>query len=662
MYFTRQGLNFTRKSLLAFFTLLCILNFSTKEILASEPNDPEEFETFLDEYLAEKMEEFHISGAVFTLVKDGEVFFSKGYGYSNLETKKVFDPKETVLMNASLAKIFTAISVLQLYEDGQIDLREDIRPYIDGFTLPDNYPGTLSFANLLTHTDGFEARMIGDAAFDIADLKPLEELLDRYMPTQLYAPGEFMTYSNFAANIAGTTVSKISGQLFEEYAAENILLPLNMTSSSLTQPLPDALEKRMATGYSYGNDELTSMPRMYIRYAPAGGLSSTADDISKLMIALLNNGEYDGQEILEEDTVNLMFTQQYTPDPRMGGMSYGLFEHKANGETSYLRDGDGVGTKSRIFLMPEHDLGFFINYNEESSQLRLEIVDEFLNRYFPKDTEENATPISDHKERVSRFEGTYQPIQADLSSFAKIQYFFAGQIEIRSDDSGYLFIKAAGRGDGLGGFEEESKWLETDELYFQRVDGNGQVAFLENEDGEISHIVSGQGYHATYEKLAWYETQSFHIIFIEIIVLIIASFQISTLLIWPILLLIRKFRHKTALLGNNDTFAIAARIYAALVSGMLALLVFRSIGVLFAIDSIAGLPNYVFGVRDTMKVALNINYVPAILSIVIPVLAVFAWKHSWWTRSTRIHFSFLTFAVLGAIWWIWYWNLLGFRL
>ena len=86
----------------------------------SGPTDPGEFEAFLDAYLAEQMRVHHVPGVVFTMVKDGQVFFSKGYGYADLEAQTPFDPERTVLTTASLAKAFAAVGVLQLYERGVI--------------------------------------------------------------------------------------------------------------------------------------------------------------------------------------------------------------------------------------------------------------------------------------------------------------------------------------------------------------------------------------------------------------------------------------------------------------------------------------------------------------------------------------------------------------
>jgi CubicO group peptidase (beta-lactamase class C family) len=369
----------------------------------SGPADPAEFEAFLDAYLAEQMETHHIPGVVFTMVKDGEVFFSKGYGYADLEKQTPFDPEQTVLITASLAKALAAVGVLQLNERGQIDLHEDVRPYFKDFPLKTNFDEPLTFANLLTHTDGFEARMIGGGALNEEDLLPLGELLETYAPTQLYPPGQYMTYGDYAANLGGYLTQEISGMPFEQYMAENIFVPLGMTSSSFVQPPSEELFSRQAVGYEYQNEHQEPVLNFYPRYAPSGGLRTTAANMDRFMLALLNGGNYAGTQILNESTVEMMFTQQFAPHPKTSGISYGLFEHLENGQQLFLRDGDGVGTRSRMVLFPKQDLGFFISYNSGDSNLRLNIISAFLDQYYPEAGSDIPEPLAGYQDRAPQF-------------------------------------------------------------------------------------------------------------------------------------------------------------------------------------------------------------------------------------------------------------------
>ena len=627
----------------------------------SGPIDPAEFEAFLDDYMAEQMEAYHIPGAVFTMVKDGEVYFSKGYGYADLEKKTLMDPEETVLLNASLAKVFTAVGVLQLNESSVIDLHEDVRPYFKEFPLETNFDEPLTFANLLTNTDGFESRMIGMGARTEDDLLPLGELLETYAPVQIHPPGAYMTYQDHASNLSGYLTQEISGVPFEQYMAENILDPLGMTSSVLAQSTPEEYHSRLIVGYEYEDGHQVPVEWDYTRYAPGGGLRTTAADMNHFMLALLNDGEYSGASILDPSSVEMMFTQQFAPHPKLGGISYGLFEHLENGYQLFLRDGDGVGTRSRMALFPTQDLGFFISYNSDESSLRLDIISAFLAEFYPAAGSTAPAPMEGYQQRAGQFTGTYRAFQMDVTTFAKFMFFFSQLLEVTVTDEGYLSIASTGlfgpEDDAMGGFTGTSLWVEVEPLYFERVDGKGQIAFVQDESGRIIQMVSGQGYHSAFDKLAWYEARTVQIVWIALAAILILSMLISTFVFWPLGAMICRLR-KQSVPKPVSWGAAAARLWAALVGGMLLLFIFRCIGVL-----LGGItPAFVWGVTPDMVAALQSMYLPAFLALALPVFTILAWVKGWWKVSTRLHYTLVTLAVFAGIWWANYWNLIGFQM
>lgn len=630
-------------------------------IRSSGPTDREEFEAFLDAYLAEQMEAHHIPGVVFTMVKDGEVFFSKGYGTADLERQIPFDPDQTMLTTASLGKAFTAVGALQLIERGLIGLNEDVRPYFTDSQIITNFDKPLTIANLLTHTDGFETRLVGVLARTKDDRLPLGELLSTYVPTQIYPPGEYLTYGDFAANLLGYLIQKMSSGQFEQYMTENIFAPLGMTSSTFDQNLPKEMHARLAPGYEFQDGRYERMPFFYIHYAPSGGLRTTAADMNRFMLALLNGGEYAGERILNASTTPMIFSQQFTPHPKTSGISYGLFEHLENGQQLFLRDGDGIGTRTRMVLFPKKDLGFFINYNSGDGSLRLDIIGAFLDRYYPADESNVPAPMDDYKSRAGKFAGTYRPIQADATSFTKSMYFFEQLIEIQTSDEGYLRVAAISMGDEkssvFGGFEGTSLWVEVEPLYFERVEGKGQLAFVQDESGNVIRMISGQGYHSTFIKLPWHETLTFHRVLIALVVILIISMTFFTLAIWPLGALIRK-RHKPPTQKPVSWGEVTARLWITLVGGMLVLLLFRAFGVLYGGE----LPNFIWGINKDMVDSLNSLYLPALLSLPLPILIFLAWSKRWWKLGVRLHYTLVTLAVFAGIWWTDYWNLLGFRM
>jgi hypothetical protein len=403
------------------------------------------------------------------------------------------------------------------------------------------------------------------------------------------------------------------------------------------------------------------MPFFHIRYGPSGGLRTTAADMNRFMLALLGGGEVQGARILEQATTQLMFTQQFAPHPKMGGISYGFFEHLENGQQVFLRDGDGIGTRSRMVLFPDQDLGFFISYNSGDSNLRLDIISAFLDQYYPIAGSSVPVPIAGHQDRTRRFAGTYRILHADTTTFAKSVFFFAQLIEVRASKEGYLIVEPISGGDSFGGFEGPSLWVEVEPLYFERVDGKGQIAFVQDGGGTITHMVSGQGYHGTFSKLPWYETQDFHAVLIALVAFLLISMVVFAFVIWPLGALIRRLGKKPA--QDRATWgAVAARLCAGTVGGMLVLFILGAIGVLYTVGAISGMPNFVWGVSRDIVGALNRLYVPAILALALPVFAALAWIKGWWKSSARVHYTLVTLAVFAGIWWAHYWNLLGFRM
>src|SRR5215216_6175041 len=119
------------------------------------PTDPAELEAFLDEELGSEMEKHHIAGAAVSVVKGGKLFFAKGYGDADLEKGIPVDPEHTVFRIGSVGKVFTWTAVMQLAEQGKLDLDEDINTYLD-FRIPDTYPQPITLKHLMSHTAGFE--------------------------------------------------------------------------------------------------------------------------------------------------------------------------------------------------------------------------------------------------------------------------------------------------------------------------------------------------------------------------------------------------------------------------------------------------------------------------------------------------------------------------
>ncbi|HEX2244245.1 MAG TPA: serine hydrolase domain-containing protein, partial [Gammaproteobacteria bacterium] len=223
------------------------------------PTDPAELEAFLDKLLGREMEKHHIAGAAVSVVKDGELFFAKGYGEADVEKGIPVDPEQTIFHVGSVGKLFTWTAVMQLAEQGKLDLDADINTYLD-FRIPDTYPQPITLKHLMTHTAGFEDRYFERLASDPNDLLPPREWLVSHMPARVRPPGDIAAYSSYGTALAGYIVARVSGEPYDQYIQEHILNPLGMTHTTAQSPMPPDLRAHASLGYTYEDGDFQAYP------------------------------------------------------------------------------------------------------------------------------------------------------------------------------------------------------------------------------------------------------------------------------------------------------------------------------------------------------------------------------------------------------------------
>ncbi len=232
---------------------------------------PEDVGAFLDGILPQQLAREDVAGVVVSVVKDGKVLFAKGYGYSDVEKKVPVSPDTTLFRPGSISKLFTWTSVMQLVEQGKLDLDRDINDYLD-FKIPATYPKPITLRNVMTHTPGFEETVQELFVGDAKDLKPLGPYLKEHLPERIFPPGTTPAYSNYATAMAGYIVQRVSGQDYFDYIDEHILKPLGMTHSTFRQPLPDSLASMMSKGYDVASQPAKKFE--FVEAMPAGSSSA----------------------------------------------------------------------------------------------------------------------------------------------------------------------------------------------------------------------------------------------------------------------------------------------------------------------------------------------------------------------------------------------------
>ncbi len=348
----------------------------------------EDLETFLDEFFAREMERLNIPGAVFSMVENGKIIFSKGYGYADLAGQLPADPEISLFRTASISKLFTATAAMQLFEQGRLDLMEDVNVYLDEFKLEEKFDAPVTMFHLLTHTGGFDDRSVNLAFAREEQVPSLEDYLAANMPPRIRPPGEVISYSNHGLALAGLVVEKISGLSFVDYVNQNILEPLGMNRSSFL--LPPELAPDLATGYflSGGVNQPRSFDYLY-NIAPAASLNATANDMARFMIAHLQKGKFENHRVLREETAQKMQAQQFAHHQQKDGVCFGFFEDYFNNRRFIRHSGLWGGFASLLFLYPEGNMGFFVSMNSNAgTEVHRNLAAEFTDTFLPAEEDE----------------------------------------------------------------------------------------------------------------------------------------------------------------------------------------------------------------------------------------------------------------------------------
>ena len=199
--------------------------------------DRAELEAFMDGIMTAQLRDHHVAGATVSVVRDGSLFFAKGYGNADVRKGRPVAADSTMFRIGSISKLFTWTAVMQLVEQGKLDLNTDINKYLD-FKIPATFPEPITLTHVMTHTPGFEEDPRDLFTEDSTHITPMGKWLPAHMPARVRPPGTYSSYSNWATATAGYIVERVSGMPFDAYVEKNILEPLGMTQTSTRQPLP----------------------------------------------------------------------------------------------------------------------------------------------------------------------------------------------------------------------------------------------------------------------------------------------------------------------------------------------------------------------------------------------------------------------------------------
>ncbi len=608
---------------------------STEQVDPTDLSDPDEFERWLDETMADQLERHHVPGAAVVVVNDGDVLLAKGYGYADLESQRPVVANETVFSIGSTGKLVTWTAVMQGVEDDRLDLDRDVNDYLtdSAVTVPDTYPEPITLEHLGTHSAGFEDGFAGMVAEDPDEIRPLEEILADHQPARVRPPGESVAYSNYGTALAGHVLAEQYDATFTAYADERIFTPLGMDDTTYAQPLPAELEPRRAIGYTPQDGEYQAHDPVVWTLPPEGGsLRTTATDMGRFMLAHLNEGTYGSERILEAETVREMHRRQFTKSeavPELNGMAFGFIEMDRNGETIVGHWGDTPRFKSLLALYPERDTGIFVVYNSPGGgPARFELLQAFTDRHYPQSDTPVVEPPNGAADRARELAGDYRSLTVSESSWERVLGVMTRTFTVGATDEGYLTTTRLGEG--------ARTWVERRPEVYEEVGGNDMLVFRVDEDGRATHMFRHSSGPSTYERVPWYETLT---VLQAVLGAGVVAF-LSVLLLWLGGPVWRRWRGGTVPSDRER----AARWLLGTVS-----LLWLAVLVIFLLAWI----NF-NGETASPSLALQtgkvLRYVALAGTIGAVVSTGFAWSDGYWTRSARLHYSVVTLLALLFAW------------
>jgi CubicO group peptidase (beta-lactamase class C family) len=517
---------------------------------------PEDVNAWLDGFMPYALAQADIAGAVVAVVRNGEVVTQRGFGYADMESRRPVDPQRTLFRPGSVSKLVTWTAVMQLVEQGRLDLDADINQYLD-FEIPPFEGQPVTLRQAMTHTAGFEEQVKSLIGHDRDAIPPYDALLKRWIPERIFAPGTTPAYSNYATSLAGYVVERVSGEPFDDYVERHIFAPLRMTRSSFRQPLPPRLRPFMSTGYRRASGE--PVPFEIVGPAPAGSMSSTGADMARFMLAHLNEGELDGQRILRPETARMMHTAATTFIPPLDRMLLGFFETDINGRDVIAHLGDTGAFHTSLHLFLDEETGLYASFNSGGKEgavngVRIGLFERFADRYFPGEPDASRVPAETAAEHARLMAGNWIASRRADSTFLNLTQLL-GQVSVSVGSDGELVLP-----EGFSLTGRPTDWVEIAPFVWQDRNSHQKLAAVVENGQPVRFSVSILSAFTVFERPVWYKNSALLMPLIQLSLVIL----LLTALFWPVRWLVRRYHGATFALTGRERLGYRLSRLAAL--------------------------------------------------------------------------------------------------
>ncbi len=377
----------------------------------------------IDNLLVSVMKQVKIPGLCVGIIENGEVAYASGYGARNME-KNLPMTADTLYGIGSTTKSFTAMAIMQLVEQGKIDLNDPLKKYLN-FKLGSR-KDPIKIHHALSHSSGLPAlngavmaitRGLGviDPSFPMSSKKDFMININGAVKEIFSEPGKNFFYNNDMYTLLGLIIEEVSNMTYEEYIKENILKPLGMNRSLFSKEDFEKAENKI-TGYiQEGPDSPIKgfMPPFDAFLYPPGGLLSSVNEMMNYMKAYMNGGSFNGNQVLQKTSIDQMWTQHIKiPDETSylmtdkGGYGYAWMCEEFFG-TKFIHHGGNITTSSGMCAMlPEQKMGVVMGVNREPGPVLGALTKGILALLLGKDINQ-AIPLLVVQKKLEQLTGKY---------------------------------------------------------------------------------------------------------------------------------------------------------------------------------------------------------------------------------------------------------------
>lgn len=601
--------------------------------------DATALKAFVDGVVTTAMADHRIPGVVVAVVHQGETVLLRGYGYAHEPERRAVYPESSLFRVASITKIFNAIALLQLVDEGRVDLDAEFTLYLPriDFDLPYGVPRV---RDLLTHTAGFEDAYLGHFwAVDAESEHSLRDYIARFQPAQVRAPGQALVYSNYGTSLIGLIVETVSGMPYADFVESRILRPMGMNASQMRDwpgearpgQLPAAAYDHLSRSHvwSAGRFAPPGWAWMHGGMMPAGGLLSTGEDMSRFMLAQLA----DGGGILSPDGMRLLTTPSIANHPGVAANALGYWVNEVWGYPTLEHGGSIFGFLSNLVLVPELELGVFVSTNAPSGhRLSSQLPQRIVGQFFAADRE---APLPDAQADLGEFTGAFRGQRRGHRTVDKLLAFRAGDLQVGANDQGFLSLSSGG---------QTQRFVPLGEDRFFDPDLSEHIAFSRDDRGRVFKLHGAYG-HNNFVRLARWQTVEFvHHVLIAL----------SVLAAWWLFALAfaRSARRRETMSGLVARYASFALLLAW------AATVWLLNQDMLQTPSPTAIHFAHFPTTQGQQWILA-SWIGTALTAVMLILLVPLWRGRQWGLGRRLVFSLLTLSSALFVFLLAYWNVLG---